>query len=54
MNPAYLEDQTDHMSKTNMSCFGLRTTGEKVDNPSNFVYGDRRFCGLGIIHILGI
>ncbi len=54
MNRAYLEDQTDHMSKSNMGCFGLRTIGEKVDNPSSFIYGDRPFCGLGIIHILGI
>ncbi len=41
MNRAYLEDETDHMSNTNIACFGLRTIGEKVDNPSSFVYGDR-------------
>ena len=54
MNWAYLEDQTDHMSITNIACFRLRAIGEKVDNPSSFMYGDRRFCGLGIIHVIGM
>ena len=54
MNRAYLQDQTDHMSKTDIACFGLGTVGEKVDNPSSFIYGNRRFCGLGIIHTLGM
>ena len=54
MNRAYLEDETDHMSKTNITCFGLRTIGEKMDNPSNFMYGDGPSCGLGLIHILGM
>ena len=42
------------MSKTNIIWFGLRKVGEEMDNPSNFMYGDRPSYGLGIIHILGV
>ena len=54
INWAYLEDETDHLSKTNIICFGLGKVGEKMDNPSNFMYGDRPSCGLEINHILGM
>lgn len=54
MNRAYLEDETDHTSKTNITCLRLRTIGEKMDNPSNFVYGDRPFCRLNIVHVFGM
>ena len=54
MNRAYLEDETGHLPKTSIACFGLRIIDEKMDNPSNFIYGDRPICGLGIIHILGM
>ena len=54
MIQAYLEDQTNHLSKTSIAWSGLRITGQKMNNPSSFMYCDGQFCGLVIIHILEI
>ena len=54
MTRAHLEDQTDHLSKTNTASSRLSTIGQEMNNPSSLMYSNSQFRGLVIVHTLGI